>query len=110
MTFTPGSTEKLVWSFTDDIKSFSFRLWTFTPSDGRPEVGLAEIKGHGDVKILTTSYKVAVEKPATLVLKNVSVTFDGTYRFSLSPHANPSDVFVYIAGKFLNTVVKFISN
>ena len=100
VTFTPGSTEKIVWSFTDDIKSFSLRLWTFTPSDGRPSVVLAIIVGDGNVQIVTTSYEFAVEKPATLVLKNINLTYDGTYEFSLSSGAGSSEVFVYIAGKY----------
>ena len=99
VTFIPGSTEKIVWSFTDDIKSFSLRSWTFTPSDGQPEIGLARIIGDGDVQILTTSYEFAVEKQATLVLKNVNLTYDGKYPFLLSG-AISSEVVVYIAGKF----------
>ena len=98
MTLIPGSTEKIVWSFTHDIKSYSYRLWLFIPSDGQPEVGLAKINGDGEVNILTTSYEVAVEKPATLVLKNVNLTCNGTYQFSLSG-ASPSEVVVYIAVK-----------
>ena len=97
-TFTPGSTDKIVWNFTDDIKSFSYRGWTFTPSDGRPEVGLAKIDGDGDVQILTNSYEVAVEKPATLVLKNVNLTHNGTYQFILSS-VGLSKVVVFIAVK-----------
>ena len=95
-TFTPGSTEKLVWLFEDDRKSFGYRLWSFTPSDGQPLVRLAKFNGDGKDEILATSYDVAVEKPATLVLKNVNLTYNGTYRLSLPPYT-PSDVFVYIA-------------
>ena len=101
LTVTPGSTGRIMWSFDDKIQSFSYRLWTFTPSDNRRRVGLASIDGDGDVKILTTSYEVAVEKPATLVLKNVNLNYNGTYQFSLISGASPSEVVVYIAGKFL---------
>ena len=101
VTFMPGSTGKIVWSFTDDIKNFSIRSWTFTPSDGRPQVGLARIIGYGAFLMLTTSYEVEIEKPATLVLKNINLNYNGTYKFSLSPSDGPSDVVVYIAGKLL---------
>ena len=102
MTFIPGSTGKLVWSLTDDITGFKQRLrsWTFTSSNGQPEVGLARIIDEGDAEILTNSYEVAIEKPATLVLKSVNITYDGTYKFSLLP-GGISSVVVYIAGKFL---------
>ena len=99
VTIIPGSTEKIVWSFDDDIKSFTIRTWTFTPSDGRPQVGLARIQGDGDVQILNTSYEFAVEKPATLLLENVNLTYNGTYEFSLLPGPRPSEVMVYIAEK-----------
>ena len=103
VTFIPGSTEKIVWSFNDDIKSFSRRLWTFTPSDGRPQVALAKIEGDGNVEIFNNSYDVALEKPATLVLKNVTLAYNGTYEFLLAPNGvGSSKVVVYIAGKFLN--------
>ena len=101
MTFVPGSTKKIMWSFTDDVNNIVLRSWSFTPSDSRPSVVLAIIASDGDVQILTTSYEFAVEKPATLVLKNVNLTYNGIYEFSLSPGGSSSDVFVYIAGKFL---------
>ena len=97
--FMSGSTEKLEWSFTDDISGIVARIWTFTPSDGRMKLNLARIFDDGEVQVVTTSYEVAVEKPATLVLKNINLTYDGTYQFSLSPGASPSDVVVYIAVK-----------
>ena len=69
-------------------------------NDGQPEVGLASISRDGDAQILTSLYDVAVEKPGTLVLKNVNLTYNGTYRFSLGPGGNYV-VLVYILGKFL---------
>ena len=101
MTFIPGSTGKLEWSLTDDITDFTTRTWTFKPSKSQLRVNVARIIGDGDVELFTTSYEVAVERPATLVLKNVNLTYDGTYQFLLSPGGGPSEVVVYIAGKFL---------
>ena len=89
-----------MWSFDDDIKSFSVRTWTFTPSNGRRRVNLAIIIGDGNVQMLSTSYEVEVEKPATLVLKNLNLNYNGTYQFSMSPGGSCA-VVVYIAGKFL---------
>ena len=106
MTFISGSTGRIMWSFDDDIKWYSTRTWTFTPTDGQPLVGLARISGDRAVQLFTTSYEFAVEKPATLVLKNVNLTYDGTYQFSLSQDAGASEVIVYIAGKFFNDVIR----
>ena len=47
---------------------------------------------------VTTSYEVAVEKPTTLVLKNVNLTDNGTYQSSLSPGREmASNLVVHIA-------------
>ena len=100
MTVTPGSTGRIVWSFDDKIQSFTSRLWTMVSNDGQRAVGLAKISSDGDVQILTSLYDVTVEKPGTLVLKNVNLTYNGTYQFSLAPGGH-SAVLVYIAGKFL---------
>ena len=101
MTFIPGSTEEIAWNFTDDITKLSRRIWIFTPSDGRQQVGLARFEGDGNVEILTTSCDITAEKPATLVLKNVNLTYNGTYEFSLSPNGGGSfKVIVYIAGNY----------
>jgi hypothetical protein len=45
---------------------------------------------------------VAVEEPATLALKNVNETYNGTYQFALSPSTGGgiSEVDVFIAGKY----------
>ena len=101
LTVVPGSTGRIMWSFDDKIRSFIYRLWAFTPSNGQPQARLAIIFGDGDVQILTTSYEVAIEKPATLVLKNVNLTYNGTYKFFLSSRARPSEIILYIAGKVL---------
>ena len=100
VTFIPGSTDKIVWSFTDEIKTFTTRTWTFKSSDGRRKVNLALVVGDGDVRKLTFPYEFAIEKPATLVLKDVNLTHDGKYGFSMSPGGS-AEVVVYIAGKFL---------
>ncbi len=101
MTLVPGSTRRIVWSFNDTIKVGSYRLWSFTPSNGIAEA-LASIIVNGDYMKLTNSYEVAVEKPATLVLKNVNISYNGKYKFGLHPSSggSESEVVVYIAGKF----------
>ena len=89
----------MVWSLYD-VKRFHFRTWIFKPSDGRSQVDVARIIDDGDAEILTSLYDVAVEKPATLVLKNVNLTYNGTYEFSLVAGGS-SSVVIYIAGKLL---------
>ncbi len=99
LTFLAGSTARIVWSFDDDIETLSYRKFAF--SDGRQTVWLATIYGDEDPK-QTSLFDIAVEKPATLVLKNVNQTYNGTYQFSLLPSTGVSilsDVVVFIAGK-----------
>ena len=98
VTFIPGSTEKLVWSFTDDIINSSLRTWIFTPSNRRPLVTIALVVGDGELQTLSPSFGVAAEKPATLVFKNVKLSYDGTYKFSLLPGGS-AEVVVYVAVK-----------
>ena len=101
MTFAPGSTGRISWSFDYVIDPVTRRIWTFTPSNDQPRVSLATIDNDDPVKILTNLFDFAVEKPATLVLKNVNLTYNGTYQFILSPSVGvaSSAVIVYIAGK-----------
>ena len=103
MVFARGSTERITWSFDDVITPLTRRVWSVTSRDARPLVALALIDGDGPVRILTTLFDVSVEKPATLVLRNVNLTYNGTYKFDLLPSsgAASSEVVVYIAGKLL---------
>ena len=64
---------------------------------------LALIDDDDPIRIFTNLLDFTVEKPATLVLKNVNLTYNGTYQFGLTPSvgAASSVVVVYIAGKLL---------
>ena len=104
MTVLPGSTVNIAWSFNVDISQVLFRAWRFTSSDGK-FVGkhLASIIHHGQPQIEDSGLSgVSIIKPATLLLKNVNQTYDGTYRFDLSgPGGGGSArVVVSIASKF----------
>jgi hypothetical protein len=97
----PGSTVEIKWSFDDKIDTVLIRLWHFSNSstqlatifrDEIPEIN----KDH--------LLRVKIEKPATLVLKNVNDNYNGMYRFSLTVTTarDPfkSEVTVVIASKF----------
>ena len=100
LVFAPGSTVRISWSFDDVINPITRRVWTFAPSNGQRRVSLAAIDDDDPVKILTNLFEFAVVKPATLVLKNVNLTYNGTYQFGLTPSVGVSSsvVVVYIAG------------
>ena len=49
--------------------------------------------------IETQKFDVDVEKPATLILKNVNSTYNGTYTFEITPGSHFLDVDVFIVGK-----------
>ena len=101
--FSNGSIAKIEWSMEPSLSTSSivFRSWTFTNSTGGTAESLAQIKADDEDIISTKLYEVDIEKPATLVLKNVNESYNGTYRFTLlSPSSSTSDVVVFIAGKF----------
>ena len=112
MTFLPGSTAKIEWTFDDKITSDGdFRIWSFTSADGSfDSTILAYIRGNGSALIRVGFPVIAVEKPATLVLKNVDNRYDGKYKFRVSAVTDTnSEVVVFIAGKFLLMVKKSLA-
>ena len=54
------------------ISSIVFRSWTFTNSTFGTAESLAQIKADDEAIISTKLYEVDIEKPATLVLKNIN--------------------------------------
>ena len=102
MTVLPGSNVTIPWLFNDTISGVSYREWRFTSSDGsfvgKPLASISD-DGMPDIKDSGLS-GVAILKPATLLLKNVNQSYDGTYRFILvATEGGRSEVVVYIASK-----------
>ena len=104
MTVLPGSTVNIKWSFSHDVSQELLRVWYFTSSDG--SIGskvLGRIIGNQNPQIFNSGLSgVSIVKPATLLLRNVSQTYDGTYRFDLLGRggSESSQVVVFIASKF----------
>ena len=106
VSFLPGSTGNLTWTFDDDISTLYERFWYFIPSGGSSEL-LAHIYDDKDPQVEQSSLSAGVKivKPATLLLKNVSQSYNGIYRFFLirSGIKYPAaDVRVFIASKYYN--------
>ena len=104
MTVLPGSTVNITWSFNDDVSRVAARAWYFTSSDGSfVDEPLAIIIDDENPRIGNSGLSgVSIVKPATLLLKNVNQTYNGTYRFDLSGRrgSGSSQVVVIIASKF----------
>ena len=102
MIFAPGSNARIEWTFFTK-KPLEKRTWYFTSTDGTfDEAELAIIHGMDEPIISNSGLTgVSVEGNATLVLKNVNQSYDGTYLFILSagPSTDRSPVIVTIAGK-----------
>ena len=109
MTVLPGDNVTITWSFSDDISRVLARVWYFTSSDGSfVNELLASIVRDGQPQIDNIGLSgVSVVKPATLLLKNVNQTYNGTYRFDLSGRggSGSSQVVVIIASKFRSCLV-----
>ena len=83
MVLLSGSTAKIEWSLGRSTGNVFFRAWSFISNSGKKSEVLAQISGeNGDVVIDTKLYEVDVIRPATLVLKNVNESYDGTYVFT----------------------------
>ncbi|XP_028399386.1 peroxidasin homolog [Dendronephthya gigantea] len=105
--FVKRSTAKLEWSFNDNVTNVRFRSWSFTSGEGsKKAVQLARIIDDGTVENRSNALDFKIEKPATLVLNNVSQIQNGTYKFTLvtSDGCGQSDVVVLIAVKPAVTV------
>ena len=90
------------WSFNDASKVL-LRAWYFTSSDGSfVNKLLACIIRDGQPQIFSSGLSgLSILKPATLLLKNVNKTYNGTYRFlRIGPVCSMSKVSVFIASKF----------
>ena len=100
MILSNESIAKIEWSLDSSLPTRSLRSWSFKSSGGN-DVQLARIVDDGPSQIFTKLYDVSIEKPATLVLKNVNGSYNGTYKFTLTlTDTSTSEVAVFIAGKF----------
>ncbi|XP_046858249.1 immunoglobulin superfamily member 10-like isoform X2 [Xenia sp. Carnegie-2017] len=87
--FLPGSSHNITWTL-NNIGDFEFRSWTFrtfdTPSSAAKEiVRIIDDKEPVFFPSVLTSLGLDVEvfKPATLMLKNVTQSYIGVYKFSI---------------------------
>jgi hypothetical protein len=87
----------LQWDFDDDMKIVVSRTWRFF-GDSRI---LGVISLNRDPDILDQSLTFEIKKRATLVLKNVNESYNGTYEFTLETKKMKyvSEAVVVIASK-----------
>ena len=104
LTFLKEPTVKIKWSLDRILSTSISRSWSFkSRASGKDEI-LGKVSRTGDITIITRLYEVDIEKPATLVLKNVDERYNGAYKFTLYPGLpgpSISEVVVFIASKFL---------
>ena len=105
LTFLPGSTGKIDWSYTGSKSDIQLRIWFFNSSDGSRSGQLTAIfenRGSG-TKNTTFISKFNIEEPAALILVDVDETYNGMFTFILykksAVQPDLSEVTVYIAGK-----------
>ena len=102
LTFLPGSSENITWTFDDKISQVTYRTWFFRSSDGLRFGTLGVIAQDTEPNIPQNVLSgVNIIKPATLVLNNVNHSYDGTYTFTLATTESfTSNVIVFIASKY----------
>ena len=108
LTVAPGSTVKLKWLFDANISQVRTRIWLFLSNNNEENRRkgflylFAAIFNNSDPKIyMSTPFSFAIEKPAMLVLKNVSSSYNGSYGFAIGAPGEPTDplfITLFIAG------------
>ena len=95
-----GSTDRIEWTYTG-VTDLQLRTWFFTSSDKKFNKEILAERFRNEYPVLkTTELDIDIQAPSTLILKNVNITYNGTYRFELSPGSLVSEVSVFITGKF----------
>ncbi len=96
-----GENVTIAWKLHVNVADVQFRSWALLPNSN----SFADITGDGDVKEVPqySPGPFAIKKPATLVLKNVTIQYNGIYRFLIVASGQPysSEVTVIVEGKCL---------
>ena len=82
----PEGPAKVQWQFNiQNIKDVKFRSWHFTSSDGTLRNELLATISDDEEAVMETKLLAGleIEKPATLVLKNVNQSYNGSYKFTI---------------------------
>ncbi|XP_028413706.1 titin-like [Dendronephthya gigantea] len=98
LTLLKGSTARISWRF-DGVGTINARSWYFQSIDASREETIALLPRNNVSDIPKSSLpRVNVEKPATLILQNLTEKYNGTYRFELAAAGGgDSSIVVYIA-------------
>ena len=90
----------IAWKLDVSVSEITGRSWTFLLKDNDT---FAQIIGDGDVveKPQYSPGPFTITKPSTLILKNVTIQYNGTYKFFVSTlrTSGEPEVTVFVAGK-----------
>ena len=91
----------IAWKLDVRVSDLTVRSWTFLPKENDP---FAKILRDGDV-LIQTQYSpgpFAITKPSTLILKNVTIQYNGTYTFTIYAKGEftESVVHVFVTGRY----------
>jgi hypothetical protein len=96
----PGENVTIAWKLDVSVSDILGRAWTFLPKDNDT---FARIIGDGNV-VENPQYSpgpFTIKKPSTLILKKVTIQYNGRYRFFVSTlrTSGESEITVFVAGK-----------
>lgn len=96
-----GKDFTIKWKFSDPVSDGMIRQWYF--KNASTSFSLCRIRDDDDnLDFKTDKLEFEITKPASLVLKNVDLHYNGTYTFALLPASGGtfiSTVLVFVAGK-----------
>ena len=98
----PGQNVTLAWKIHINISDVQVRSWRFLPKGN----SFADIVLDQEVieKVQYAPGPFIIKKPSTLILKNINIQYNGTYRLGIFVHGvsfYTSYVHVFVAGKYL---------
>ena len=96
----------IAWKIDVNISDVRIRQWTFLPKGNT----FADIVFDLDVNKYhqNSPGPFTIKRPSTLILKNVNIQYNGTYRFRITAAnglTTPSDVTMFVAGKWLLIII-----
>ena len=106
----PGEDVTIAWKLDVSVTDVSGRWWAFLPKANDTFASIVR-DGKVDVKPQYSPGPFTITKPSTLILKNVTIQYNGTYTFTIYANGivTMSHVTVFVAGRCRLYIMLYIT-